>query len=230
MVKKAIKGENKTNEKRQTDAIERIKAAMEHIKSTYSELPERVMDMKELMLQTIKELFNVRASDKTLVKHKNLWHPKFKAEHSPELLEQEIQKETQPESKPEEDLSECPTTNDETPKNEPEPKTPEPTPSKETKKFAPPECYMKVREWAEKKIRLIYQGKPVSDQILIQNNSLEKSQKTINSDQEVIITNYNHSSFLFHSDPENLLVFVQPAEAKNWLNGILVKLIYLKPT
>jgi phage-related tail protein len=140
MVKKAIKGENKTNEKRQTDAIERIKAAMEHIKSTYSKLPEQVTEMKELLLQALKELFNVRASDQTLVKHKNLWHPKFKAEHSPELLEQKLLEETQQEQKPEEDLSECPTTSDETSKNESGAETPEPSPSKESQKFAPPKC------------------------------------------------------------------------------------------
>ena len=77
MVEKFVAGENKVNQKRQADAIERIKKAMKELKSSGSDLPSRVGEMKELLSSTIKKLFDIRPSDKTLNKYRNLWHPKY---------------------------------------------------------------------------------------------------------------------------------------------------------
>ncbi|WP_228024075.1 MULTISPECIES: hypothetical protein [Synechocystis] len=67
--------ENLVNQSRQKGAIERIKQGMEYLSETVKVLPRKVGELKELLIGAIKEIFGIRASDKTLARYKEFWHP-----------------------------------------------------------------------------------------------------------------------------------------------------------
>jgi hypothetical protein len=88
---------------------------------------------------------------------------------------------------------------------------------------------MKVKGWAFEQVSLIYQGNSVYNTVWIEGDKNPKIQ-SIEQNQEVIITEHTHSSFLFHQDDEeNLLVYVKPLNnGQSWLTGIPVLAKYLQ--
>jgi hypothetical protein len=125
--------ENQVNKERQQSAVDRIKEGVDYLRRTLSELPRKVGEMKDALLETLSSLFGVRPSDKTLNKHKELWHPQFILEEEivvipdswQEIQEEEAEPETTGESVPEENGESVPTPlaeegNNETLSNRPE--------------------------------------------------------------------------------------------------------------
>jgi hypothetical protein len=88
---------------------------------------------------------------------------------------------------------------------------------------------MKVKGWASEQVSLIYQGNSVFNTVVLEGEKRAKIQ-SIEQNQQVIITEYTHSSFLFHQDDEeNLLVYVKPLNNdQSWLTGIPVLAKYLQ--
>ena len=76
MVKKGRK-ENTVNGNRQKEAKIRIEQAVSHIFHTVQKFPQKVGEMKTLLLETLNKLFSIRPSDKTLRKYVGLWHPQY---------------------------------------------------------------------------------------------------------------------------------------------------------
>ncbi len=237
MLEKIVK-ENKVNNDRQLNAIERIKQGVEYVKEKLAKIPKRVGEMKEILIQAIVELFGVRPSDKTLNRYRELWHPDLIEEVI--TLEESLQEETQDlepkaitldashnilqsEVLPETEHSPCHTPQDVTQQNGHRAKVLKPLSEKPSQKSATPPLYMKVKVWAKEQVRLIYQGNSVFTTVEIQGERNWKIQ-SINQSQEVIITDHTHSSFLFHAkEEEKLQVYVKPIQgAENWLNGIAV--------
>jgi hypothetical protein len=88
---------------------------------------------------------------------------------------------------------------------------------------------MKVKAWASEQVSLIYQGNSVFNTVVLEGEKRAKIQ-SIEQNQQVIITEQTHSSFLFHQDDEeNLLVYVKPLNNdQSWLTGIPVLAKYLQ--
>jgi len=257
MVKEGSK-ENKVNDSRQFEAKERIKKAVEHLKTNLQRLPKKVGQMKEALLKALSELFNTHSSNTTLDKYKDLWHPKF--------VQVEEEPQTESTASPSTETSSIETLPKETPSMESERETesadvihveplleeydksshtpPDVVPKKsrqekqlesikdkDSEKKPTPPLYMKVKDWAKNKIPLTYLGNSVGGLVETKKEKRNKL-KSIPPGEKVIITDYNHSSFLFHpEDLNNLLVYVCPiSEIDNWIAGVAVKVINLKPT
>lgn len=88
---------------------------------------------------------------------------------------------------------------------------------------------MKVKAWASEQVRLIYQGDDTTGLVDLMGEKRSKIQ-SISQNQQVIITDHTHSSFLFHEDDEQRLqVYVKPlSNAHHWLTGIAVLAKYLQ--
>jgi hypothetical protein len=99
----------------------------------------------------------------------------------------------------------------------------------ESSVYATPPLYMKVKVWASEQVSLIYQGNSVFNTVELEGEKRAKIQ-SIEQNQQVIITEDTHSSFLFHQDDEeNLLVYVKPLNNdQSWLTGIPVLAKYLQ--
>jgi hypothetical protein len=104
-----------------------------------------------------------------------------------------------------------------------------PVPEEQSSFYATPPLYMKVKAWASEQARLIYQGNPVFSTVELEGEKRAKIQ-SIEENQQVIITDHTHSSFLFRQDDEeNLLVYVKPLNNdQSWLTGIPVLAKYLQ--
>ena len=241
--------ENTVNNDRQKGAVDRIKAGVEHLRQKLDELPKKVGEMKDALLNAISSLFNVRPSDKTLNKHRDLWHPSFLLEEEvvvvPESLQEEVQETVErneegetptepspgPEPAPEAQSEPCHTPPAEEAKNGPAPKPPEALPAVPSEESAPPPLYMKVRDWTDSQIVLVYEGTQCSGLVSLEGKKREIIQ-SIYSNQTVVIDCCEHSSFLFHPDDEqNLLVYVKPSDSSlTWKSGIAVLARYLNPS
>ncbi len=67
---------------------------------------------------------------------------------------------------------------------------------------------MKVRAWEAEGAKLIYEGRSVAGMVEAEGEKKAKIQSLF-SNQEVIITNINHSTYFFHpEDEERLQVYV----------------------
>jgi hypothetical protein len=250
MVDKGAK-ENKVNEERQMSAIDRIKQGVDYVKEKLLEIPEKVGEMKELLINAIKDLFGVRPSDQTLNRYPELWHPNFLREVEIIILEETPQEDTldlepeappadapqegtspdilQPEVLPEEEHSPCHTPQDVAQQNGHSAESLNPVPEERPSVYATPPLYMKVKAWASEQVSLIYQGNSVFNTVVLEGEKRAKIQ-SIEQNQQVIITEQTHSSFLFHQDDEeNLLVYVKPLNNdQSWLTGIPVLAKYLQ--
>jgi regulator of replication initiation timing len=67
---------NIVNLNRATESKERIVQAVNYLKEKFKQLPQKIGELKEMLLNAISELFSTRPSDKTLHKYKDLWHQK----------------------------------------------------------------------------------------------------------------------------------------------------------
>jgi hypothetical protein len=67
---------NIVNLNRATESKERIVQAVNYLKERFKQLPQKIGELKEMLLQALSELFSTRPSDKTLYKYKDLWHQK----------------------------------------------------------------------------------------------------------------------------------------------------------
>jgi hypothetical protein len=237
--------ENNINTERQQSAIDRIKTGVDFIKEKLIEIPERVGEMKELLINAIKDLFGVRPSDQTLNRYPELWHPDFLREVEIVILGEPAQEEA-PDLKPDAPISDVPqegTSPDilqpealleveyklcHTPpavaqKTQPSAESLNPLLEEESSVYAIPPLYMKVIKWASDQEVLNYCGNPVYGRVEIEG---EKKQifQSISFDQQVLIISQWHSSLLFHpEDEENLQVYVQPLNTEQtWLVGIPV--------
>lgn len=237
--------ENKINNERQQNAIDRIKTGVDFIKQKFVEIPERVGEMKELLINTIKDLFGVRPSDQTLNRYSGLWHPdclkeveiiilkESIKEEAPDIKPEALRSDTFQESPPsdcqwpealqEEEYKLCHTPSAKTPQNGQQAELPKCLLEEKSNVYATPPLYMKVRSWVSDQTALNYAGNPVYGRVEIEG---EKKQifQSISFDQQVLIISQWHSSFLFHpEDEENLQVYVQPLNAEHiWLTGIPV--------
>lgn len=70
-----IPKENLVNAERSLRAIERLKTAYDHLLTTLSTLPVKIEQLKSLIIETSQKLFGIRPSDRTLNKHRSIWHP-----------------------------------------------------------------------------------------------------------------------------------------------------------
>lgn len=70
-----IPKENLVNAERSQIAIERLKTAYNHLLTTLSTLPVKIEQLKSLIIETSQKLFGIRPSDRTLNKHRSIWHP-----------------------------------------------------------------------------------------------------------------------------------------------------------
>jgi hypothetical protein len=231
MVEQTAK-ENKVNDERQSQAIDRIKRGVEIVKEKLLQIPERVGEMKETLLRAIAELFGVRPSDKTLNRHRELWHPEFIGEKSEEAIAKDeplALDPEQPEHLPEPDIKPCHTPCKSEDSNGHKAIGINPLSEADSEKSATPPLYMKVLEWADQKAKLLYRGKFCTG--LVDLEGAKQSQiQGINPNETVIITDTNHSSFLYPNREDRLLVYVTSAEgAENWLSGIAVLARYLEP-
>jgi hypothetical protein len=240
MVDKGAK-ENKVNEERQMSAIDRIKRGVEFVKEKLSEIPKRVGEMKDALINAIVELFGVRPSDQTLSRYREFWHPDIIREveiiilEEPEAPTSDAPQEDvshnilQPEVLPEEEHSLCHTPQDVAQGNEPPSESLNPVLEERPSVYATPPLYMKVKAWASEQVSLIYQGNSVINTVELEGEKNPKIQ-SIEENQRVIITEDTHSSFLFHQDDEeNLLVYVKPLNNDQfWLTGIPVLAKYLQ--
>jgi hypothetical protein len=250
MVEKGAK-ENKVNEERQMSAIDRIKQGVDYVKEKLAEIPERVGEMKELLINAIKDLFGVRPSDQTLNRYPDLWHPNFLREVEIIILKETPQEDTldiepeappadapqegtspdilQPETLPEAEHSPCHTPSAVAQQNGQSAESLNPLPEERPSVYATPPLYMKVKAWASEQVSLIYQGNSVFNTVVLEGEKRAKIQ-SIEQNQQVIITDHMHSSFLFHQDDEeNLLVYVKPLNNdQSWLTGIPVLAKYLQ--
>jgi len=250
MVDKGAK-ENKVNEERQMSAIDRIKQGVDYVKEKLAEIPERVGEMKEMLINAIKDLFGVRPSDQTLNRYPELWHPNFLREVEIIILKETPQEDTldiepeappadapqegtspdilQPETLPEAKHSLCHTPPVVAQQNGQSAESLNPVPEEESSVYATPPLYMKVKAWASEQLSLIYQGNSVFNIVELEGEKNPKI-RSIEQNQQVIITEDTHSSFLFHQDDEeNLLVYVKPLNNdQSWLTGILVLAKYLQ--
>ena len=102
-------------------------------------------------------------------------------------------------------------------------KTPESLPAKESRVYATPPLYMKVKGWEAEGAKLIYEGKTVHGLVEVEGDKKAQIQ-SIYSKQEVIITNTNHSSsFFYPEEEERLQVYVTPIDkVLDWIIGIPV--------
>lgn len=229
--------ENKINDERQQGAISRIKRGVEFLQETLQQLPRRVGEMKAALITAIAHLFGVRPSDKTLYRYQDLWHPRtFITElevvivpETPPVPVTEPVEAQQPETSPGEQPSPCPTPSAAIPENGQSANGVQPLPEAHPAESAPPPLYMKVLLWASGPARLLYEGRSVQATVKLAGEKQAKIQ-SIRQNQEVIITDQTHSSFLFHpDDEENLLVYVKPIDgADHWLSGIAVLAKYLQ--
>jgi hypothetical protein len=250
MVDKGAK-ENKVNEERQMSAIDRIKRGVEFVKEKLSEIPKRVGEMKDALINAIVELFGVRPSDQTLNRYREFWHPDIIGEVEIIILEETPQEEPldlepeaptsdapqegashnilQPEALLEEEQSLCHTPPAVAQQDGPSAERVKPVPEGAKGVYATPPLYMKVKAWASEQVSLIYQGNSVFNTVVLEGEKRVKV-RSIEQNQQVIITEYTHSSFLFHQDDEeNLLVYVKPLNNdQSWLTGIPVLAKYLQ--
>ncbi len=256
MVDKGAK-ENKVNEERQMSAIDRIKRGVEFVKEKLSEIPKRVGEMKDALINAIVELFGVRPSDQTLSRYREFWHPDIIREVEIIILEETPQFEEtpqedtldlepeaptsdapqedtspdilQPETLPEAKYSLCHTPPAVAQQNGQSAESVKPLLEEESSVYATPPLYMKVKAWAFEQARLIYQGNPVFSTVELEGEKRAQIQ-SIEQNQQVIITEDTHSSFLFRQDDEeNLLVYVKPLNNdQSWLTGIPVLAKYLQ--
>jgi len=250
MVDKGAK-ENKVNEERQMSAIDRIKQGVDSVKEKLLEIPEKVGEMKELLINAIKDLFGVRPSDQTLNRYPELWHPNFLREVEIIILKETPQEDTldlepeappadapqegmspdilQLETLPEAEHSLCHTSPAVARQIGQSAESLNPLPEERPSVYATPPLYMKVKVWASEQVSLIYQGNSVFNTVELEGEKRAKIQ-SIEQNQQVIITDHTHSSFLFRQDDEeNLLVYVKPLNNdQSWLTGIPVLAKYLE--
>jgi len=206
--------ENYRNKERQTDAIQRIKEAVEWLKRQGKTLPTKVGAMKHALLEAMESLFNITASNDTLYRYRELWHPKFQSQTEPSPQEEPTAETDTPKPEASEDkgsgLSHTPhaiSTAD-----EPTPESPEPAPNNTSSLYPTPPLYMKVKEWISQGTVLLYVGPVVSTLVQIEGISSLKL-RSLASNQRVILTGEFHSTYLFHPyDSDQLQVYVQPVE------------------
>jgi hypothetical protein len=234
--------ENKINNERQQSAIDRIKTGVDYVKEKLLEIPEKVGEMKELLINAIKDLFGVRPSDQTLNRYPELWHPDFLREVEIVIIEEQSQEEVsdlkseeppsnekQAETVSDEEYSLCHTSSGENQQNGHQAESLEGLLEKESRDSATPPLYMKVIIWASGRTNLTYQGNPVFSTVQLQGEKLPRIQ-SIKQNQQVIITDHTHSSFLFHQDDEeNIQLYVKPIDSSFWLTGISVLAKNLQP-
>jgi hypothetical protein len=83
--------ENTVNLNRATESKERIIKALEYLKEQVKQLPNKVGELKKMLLKALSDLFSTRPSDKTLSKYRDLWHPKLAVqETSSQSLELDV--------------------------------------------------------------------------------------------------------------------------------------------
>lgn len=215
--------ENKVNKERQESAVSRIKAGINHLKETLTELPTKIGELKTALIDVIQKLFNVRPSDKTLRKYKDLWYPKHKETTTKEstVVENNTSKASNPIPVKESRVSPTPSENAE--KNGHSVKAPKPVSAKQLNESAPPPSYMKVLVWAVNGVRLIYRGESVLGAVLLEGEK-QTSIQEIQTNEEVSINYSSNSKFLLNSNDPNLQVSIKPIEQKTpWQNGIVVR-------
>ena len=232
--------ENKINTERQQNAIDRIKTGVDFIKEKLIEIPERVGEMKELLINAIKDLFGVRPSDQTLNRYPELWHPDFLREVEIVILREpapakdealisdtpqdsESPDSQQPEAFQQAEYTLCHTPAAQNQQNGQQVESPNCLLEKESSVYATPPLYMKVNKWASDQTVLNYGGNSVYGRVEIQGQKKQIFQ-SISFNQSVLIMDLMHSSFLLYpEDEENLQVYVQPLNTEqNWLTGISV--------
>jgi hypothetical protein len=83
--------ENTVNLNRATESRERIIKALEYLKEQVKQLPQKIGELKKMLLKALSDLFSTRPSDKTLSKYRDLWHPKLTVqETSSQSLELDV--------------------------------------------------------------------------------------------------------------------------------------------
>ncbi|PSB03119.1 hypothetical protein C7B64_09915 [Merismopedia glauca CCAP 1448/3] len=70
-----VQKENVVNGSRAHQAVERLQSAYDHLIATLGTLPQRIEQLKTLIIETSQKLFGIRPSDRTLNKHRSIWHP-----------------------------------------------------------------------------------------------------------------------------------------------------------
>lgn len=244
--------ENKVNDKRQQSAVERIKCGVEYVKQNLAIIPKRVGEMKKALIRAIIDLFGVRPSDSTLSRYRDLWHPDFLGEVEIPIPEETPQKEAndlepegltaataresqspdilQAETIREEEPSPCHTPRHVVQPNGQQEESLESFAGEPSENLCHTPLYMKVKLWISGQARLIFQGNTVYNTVELSGEKNPQLQ-SIKQNQQVIITDETHSSFLLHPDNENNLhVYIKPLDdCSNWLTGIAVLAKDLQP-
>jgi hypothetical protein len=230
----SVPKENAVNNERQLSAVERIKRGVEFVKEKLIEIPQRVGEMKEALVNAIVELFGVRPSDKTLYRYRDLWHPQVIGEVEvvivPEAPPEEVESPdiVPPDGLPEGHCEPCHTPLPVVQQNGRHAIALQPTPQAALEILCHTPLYMKVLDWVSGQARLMYRGVAVYSTVSLEGEKNPKIQ-SISENQEVIIVDHTHSSFLLYPDQEeNLQVYVKPIDdAAQWLTGIPVLVKYL---
>jgi hypothetical protein len=235
---------NYQNETRQQQAIDRITKGVEWVRQQLGSLPKRVGTMKDALTNAIAALFGTRPSDKTLYRHRELWHPAFivESETDPTSEESEVDS-PKPESQPSDSAP---------PKNAHQEKSSvchTPSHSKtltvgnleslnslsegDCEKSATPPLYMKVKEWICNGTVLLYQGVSLFNTVKLEGKRIPQL-RSICRGQRVVLTDEIHSSFLLYPDAiDSLKVYAFPLEVDDsdlpWCGGIPVLAKYLVP-
>lgn len=231
----SVPKENAVNNERQLSAVERIKRGVEFVKEKLIEIPQRVGEMKEALVNAIVKLFGVRPSDKTLYRYRDLWHPQVIGEVEVVIVqkappEEEVSPDIlQPDGLPEGHCEPCHTLLPMVYQNGRHAIALQPAPKAAFEVLCHTPLYMKVLAWVSEQARLMYRGVAVCSTVSLEGEKNPKI-RSISENQEVIIVDYTHSSFLFYPDQEeNLQVYVKPIDdAVSWLTGIPVLARYLQ--
>ena len=232
---------NYQNDARQQQARDRIIQGVQWVREQLGTIPKRVGAMKDALTKAIVTLFGTRPSDKTLYRHRELWHPTLiiESETEPNVEQKNTNPETQTASPqpskptPNQASSLCHTPTESEIANEPISESLESPSEGEFEKYATPPLYMKVKQWFSDGTVLIYQGASVSTTVILEGNSAFQL-RSISYQQRVVLTDQIHSSFFLHPDvSDSLQVYVRPLDFENsdfpWCGGIPVLAKYLLP-
>jgi hypothetical protein len=225
--KEAEPKENRVNVARQEQAITRLQKVVSYIQETVAVIPQKIGELKELLINTSRQLFGVTPSTRTLNRYKNYWHPTHQEYEIPEIIEPEVTPLPQvpspasetPEPSSDKGLEEKTLPPPEPLKIQPEEKQPEPSLDKGLEEKTPPPCYMKVYRLNPERSASGLVSKRVSPT------------RTTSLRLEVIKPGEILSLCrgCYHSHHPKIL-YVKPVKgAENWIDGIAVSASFLEP-
>ncbi len=212
--------ENLVNLGRQDGAITRLQKAVIHIQETVAVIPKKIGELKELLVNTIRQLFGITPSTRTLNRYKNYWHPTHQGYNLPEVIEVP--------AVPPAETPELPTSKDSEEKtppplnqaeNQPEEKTLEPSTGKDSEEKTLPPRYMKVYRLDPDRIASGLVSKRVSS-----SRGTSPRLESIEGGVSVLLCRGCR-----HSHHPQIL-YVKPLHgAENWIGGIAVSASFLEP-